>query len=226
MFHLSHRCALIFSILCIACLGTNLSASGQDPTVATKPQRLLDVAASGIRNYLAYGGHGLIVFDIDNDHKFVKRIPTGGLGRDGKPINVKGICASSTTARLYLSTIETLQCMDLNTNALLWEIALEGGCDRMSIAPDGRVTHVPFDVIREHAQEHMRSNTIIVPVANRTDVQINRLQTSKRMLDFCKALVRQHDMVRIHSLGRHARAKHVQAIQGCVRRNVVLTTCV
>lgn len=93
MFHLSQRCALIFSILCVACLGTNLSASAQNPTVATNPQRLFDVAAPGIRNYLAYGGHGLIVFDIDNDHKFVKRIPTGGLGRDGKPINVKGICA-------------------------------------------------------------------------------------------------------------------------------------
>lgn len=87
-----------------------------------------------------------------------------------------------------------------------------------------RITPVPFDLIRQHAQEHMRSNPIIVPVVNRANVQINRLQTSKRTLDFRKALVRQHDMARIHSLERHARANHVEAIQGSLRRNVVLTT--
>ncbi len=134
---------LLFSVLFAACRVTSLNATAQDSAVATRPQRLLYVAAPGIRNYLEYGGHGLIVFNIDNDHKFVKRIPTGGLGSGGKPLNVKGICASSTTGRLYISTIETLQCIDLTTEALLWERALEGGCDRMSIAPDGSVLYVP-----------------------------------------------------------------------------------
>ena len=137
------RHLLIFFALFAACRVTSLNATAQDSAVATRPQRLLYVAGPGIRNYLEYGGHGLIVFDIDNDHKFVKRIPTGGLGSDGKPLNVKGICASSTTGRLYISTIETLQCIDLTTEALLWERALEGGCDRMSIAPDGSVLYVP-----------------------------------------------------------------------------------
>ena len=51
----------------------------------------LYVAEPGIRNYLEYGGHGLLVFDIDHGHKFVKRIPTAGLDpKAGKPINVKG----------------------------------------------------------------------------------------------------------------------------------------
>ena len=137
------RHLLIFFALFAACRETSLNATAQDSAVATRPQRLLYVAGPGIRNYLEYGGHGLIVFDIDNDHKFVKRIPTGGLGSGGKPLNVKGICASSTTGRLYISTIETLQCIDLTTEALLWERALEGGCDRMSIAPDGSVLYVP-----------------------------------------------------------------------------------
>jgi hypothetical protein len=43
----------------------------------------LYVATPGIRNYLGYGGHGLVVFDIENDHKFVKRIPTQGFKEDG-----------------------------------------------------------------------------------------------------------------------------------------------
>ncbi len=38
-----------------------------------KSQRLLYVAAPGIRDYLQYGGHGVLVFDIDHGHKFVRR---------------------------------------------------------------------------------------------------------------------------------------------------------
>lgn len=37
---------------------------------------LLYVAEPGIRNYEEYGGVGLLVFDIDQDYKFVRRIPT------------------------------------------------------------------------------------------------------------------------------------------------------
>ena len=40
----------------------------------TNEKHLLYVAAPGIRNYLEYGGHGLVVFDMDAGHKFVKRI--------------------------------------------------------------------------------------------------------------------------------------------------------
>ena len=42
-------------------------------TVEAEPaaRRLLYVAQPGIRNYLEYGGHGIIVFDIDDGHKFV-----------------------------------------------------------------------------------------------------------------------------------------------------------
>ncbi len=106
-------------------------------------QRYLYVGMPGIRNYLEYGGHGLLVFDIDRGHQFVKRIPTGGLDVDGKPINVKGICASSKTNRIYLSTIKTLMCLDLLTDKMLWERAYDGGCDRMSIAPDGQFIYQP-----------------------------------------------------------------------------------
>src|SRR4051794_3681252 len=72
-------------------------------------RRLLYVAEPGIRNYLEYGGHGVLVYDIDHGHKFVKRIPIAtGLNAEGKPDNVKGVCASASTGRLYISTIKTL----------------------------------------------------------------------------------------------------------------------
>jgi DNA-binding beta-propeller fold protein YncE len=105
--------------------------------------RLLYVAEPGIRDYLEYGGHGLLVFDIEHDHRFIKRIPTAGLDEKGKPLNVKGICASAATRRLYISTTRTLSCLDLVTEKLLWERSYEGGCDRLAISPDGTVIFVP-----------------------------------------------------------------------------------
>lgn len=112
-------------------------------------QRLLYVAVPGIRNYLEYGGHGLLVFDIDHGHKFVKRIPTGGVDEKGKPINVKGVCASAATKRLYVSTLRFLTCFDLVTEKILWEKEYEGGCDRMAIAPDGKFIYLP-SLEKEH----------------------------------------------------------------------------
>ena len=106
-------------------------------------QRLLYVATPGIRNYLEYGGHGVLVFDIDDGHKFVKRIATAGLDESGKPLNVKGICASAITGRFYVSTIKTLQAFDLISEKLLWERAYESGCDRMAISPDGQLIYMP-----------------------------------------------------------------------------------
>src|SRR6187399_2663130 len=70
-------------------------------------KRYLYVATPGIRNYLGYGGHGILVFDMDNNHQFVKRIQTQGMvsdsllarmkkapsakGAEAIPSNVKGI---------------------------------------------------------------------------------------------------------------------------------------
>ena len=105
--------------------------------------RLLYVATPGVRNYLEYGGHGLLVFDIDAGHKFLKRIPTAGLDENGKPLNVEGICANASMRRLYISTIKTLQAFDLTTEKLIWEKSYDKGCDRMAIAPDGKVLYVP-----------------------------------------------------------------------------------
>jgi len=105
--------------------------------------RRLYVASPGIRDYLEYGGHGLLVFDIDDGHKLLKRIPTAGLNPDGKPDNVKGVCASAATGRIYVGTTKTLTCLDLDSEKILWERPYEGGCDRMAIAPDGKTIYLP-----------------------------------------------------------------------------------
>ena len=43
---------------------------------AASAQHYLYVASPGIRNYVEYGGVGVLVYDIDNGYKFVRRIPT------------------------------------------------------------------------------------------------------------------------------------------------------
>ncbi|MDA0347833.1 MAG: hypothetical protein O3C20_10570 [Verrucomicrobia bacterium] len=105
--------------------------------------RLLYAACPGLRNYMEYGGHGLLVFDIDDDYRFVKRIPIGGLDEKGRPINIKGVCASAETGRIYMTTLRTMMCLDLVTETLLWEKTYDGGCDRMAISPDGKTIYLP-----------------------------------------------------------------------------------
>lgn len=120
-----------------------LVASVRAASAQTGDRRLLYVAVPGIRNYLERGGHGILVFDIDRDHAFVKRIPARGVGADGKPLNVKGVAASAATARIYVSTLQFLTCTDLLTDKIVWEKAYEGGCDRMALSPDGKVMYLP-----------------------------------------------------------------------------------
>src|SRR5256886_4905129 len=134
-----------FIALCVCVLFLSRS---DDSVAATTQGKLPDgkflyVAEPGIRNYLEYGGHGVLVFDIDHGHRFVKRIPSSGLDEKGQPLNVKGICANAVTKRLYVSTTRTLTCFDLITEKTLWENVYEGGCDRMAISPDGKVIYLP-----------------------------------------------------------------------------------
>ena len=106
-------------------------------------KRYLYVAVPGIRDYLGYGGHGILVFDMDDNHRFVKRIATAGFHPDKTPSNVKGIAVSVPLNSIYLSTLESLQRIDLTTDRIVWEIPYEGGCDRMSVSPDGRLMYLP-----------------------------------------------------------------------------------
>ena len=127
----------------------NRTLTNENPrSSATKPapglKRYLYAVTPGIRNYLGYGGHGIQVFDIDNGHRFVKFIPgKGGLKKDGTPSNVKGVDVSLSTNCLYISTLEAIQCINLTTEKLVWERPYDGGVDRISISPDGKIIYMP-----------------------------------------------------------------------------------
>lgn len=117
---------------------TQLRAADSDPAV----RRYLYVVCPGIRNLLEFGGAGILVFDIDNGHKFVRRIETPA-SREAMPDNIKGVVASAVTGRLYFTTRSKLYCLDLVTDSLLWEIVPPNGTDRPSITPDGKLLYVP-----------------------------------------------------------------------------------
>ncbi len=105
-------------------------------------RHLLYVVTPGIRNYLEFGGAGILVFDMDKDHAFVKRVETPA-SRQKEPDNIKGVCACAATRKLYFTTRSKLYCLDLVTEKTLWEKALPDGTDRMSITPDGKRIYVP-----------------------------------------------------------------------------------
>ena len=119
-----------------------LAANATHAQQKKKQDRYLYVVAPGIRNYLEFGGAGILVFDIENNHKFVKRIKTPASAEE-KPINIKGVCANALTKRLYFTTLTKLYCVDLLTEKTLWEKTLPDGCDRMSLTPDGKTLYVP-----------------------------------------------------------------------------------
>jgi hypothetical protein len=132
-------------IVCVPAASVSAGANAQEDSTRISPpvRRFLYVAEPGIRDYLEYGGHGLLVFDIDHGHTFVKRIPTAGLDAAGKPLNVKGVCANASTKKIYISTTQQLMCLDLVTEKLLWEKKFDRGCDRMSMTPDGALIFLP-----------------------------------------------------------------------------------
>ena len=126
---------------------TFLAASIAGPftgTARAEPavSRLLYVVCPGIRDYLEFGGAGILVFDIDNGHKFVKRIATDA-SQAAKPRNIKGVVASAATKKLHFTTPESLYCVDLLTEKTDWSKELPQGCDRLAATPDGKNLFVP-----------------------------------------------------------------------------------
>ncbi len=113
------------------------------PMRAEAEQHLLYVASPGVRNYVEYGGVGVLVFDVDKGYKFVRRIQTWSVPDGSKPENVKGIAASATTGRVYVTALNRMIAIDAISGKKIWDRTYDGGCDRMAISPDGKTLYVP-----------------------------------------------------------------------------------
>src|SRR5215468_6342544 len=122
----------LICLLCLVASAALLHSDGSQP--AGKERHLLYVAVPGIRNYVEYGGVGILVFDADAGYKLVKRIPTFDVPAGESPENVKGIAADARTGRLYVTTPMRLAAFDLLTEKIVWNRTYDGGCDRMALS--------------------------------------------------------------------------------------------
>jgi len=109
---------------------------------------LLSAAESGLKRYLYLStpdgaqeggsGNGILVFDIDNGHRFVRRI--GVEFKEG----LRGFCGNvKRHAVYYTTTNRRLGAFDVESEKILWEKQYDSGCDRACITPDGKKLYVP-----------------------------------------------------------------------------------
>ena len=130
----------IISRFLLSCLALLISA---ELISAAGSRHLLYVASPGIRNYLEYGGIGILVFDVDDGYKFVRRIPTWTVPEGKKAENVKGIAASAKSGIVYVSSLDSVIAIDAVSGKKIWDKTYAGGCDRLAISPDGKTLYVP-----------------------------------------------------------------------------------
>jgi DNA-binding beta-propeller fold protein YncE len=115
------------------------------PAAAQQVRRYLYVAVPGAENDAEYrSAPGILVFDIDDEHKFVRRIPLWAASADGQIESVRGIAADVKSRRLYITTVKRIAAIDLATDKIVWEKSYEGQCcDRLAISPDGATIYAP-----------------------------------------------------------------------------------
>lgn len=130
-------------------------------------RHLLYAAVPGIRNYIEYGGIGILVYDMDDGHRLLRRIPSFEVAAGQNPENVKGIAAHAGTGRLYVSTIRRVGAFDLATDKMVWNKAYEGGADRIALSPDGKILYVPsLEGPHWHAVDAMTGDVLAKVVTN------------------------------------------------------------
>src|SRR3989440_6244849 len=105
-------------------------------------------ADSGLKRYLYLStpdaaqeggaGRGILVFDVDDGHRFVRRIEIPF--KEG----LRGFCGNAKRHAVYYSTTNRrLGAFDVESEKVLWERQYDSGCDRACITPDGKRLYVP-----------------------------------------------------------------------------------
>ena len=73
--------------------------------------------------------------------------------------------------------------------------------------------HVPLDIVGQHAEQDVRTDSRLQPMVDGADMQIERFHGAERPFDFGKSLVAAHRLGRVHLLLGHAGADDVDAIE-------------
>lgn len=153
-----HLPAIIGGLLCLAaCEGPSVSS------------RYLYAV-----NESAHPG-SISIYDIDAGHRLVRTVQTVP-----DVSSVRGVAGSAVTGKLYVayhnrSDAGMIYCLDIYTDAVLWNREVPVGIDRISIDPHGRFVYAPTG-------EDRTANYIQVLDANNGDV-LRRVYFSKSSHD-------------------------------------------
>ena len=116
-------------------LWTATLCSGQSPVKRYLYMSMPDAAQKEGRS----DPPGIMVFDIDNGHKLVRRIPIPVFAE-----GLRGFAGSLKTHRVFFSsTNRRVGAFDLETEKVLWDKTYEAGADRSSVTLDGKKLYVP-----------------------------------------------------------------------------------
>jgi len=111
---------------------------------APQEQRYLYVALPGSDDADPNRSVRILVFDIMNAHRFVRRIPLWPAEGGEDSETVRGTAASPRTGRLYISTTRRLAAIDLKTDQVLWQQRYDDHCcERIAVSPDGQTVYAP-----------------------------------------------------------------------------------
>jgi DNA-binding beta-propeller fold protein YncE len=134
--------------VCVAFLAALLVAgvTAQNPAQDRQGRDLLYVGVPGSVEPGHDSGVGILVFDVRDNFRFVKRITTfhRPASAPAGEFEVKGIAASPANNMLYLSHTNGLAAIDLTTEKIVWEENYEKTCcDRGQVSPDGKTLYMP-----------------------------------------------------------------------------------
>jgi hypothetical protein len=123
----------LISLLAILLSAATL-AHGQSQTKRYLYMSMPDAAQKEGRS-----GTGILVFDIDNGHKFVRRIEVPSFEE-----GLRGFAGSKKNHSVYFSTTNRrVGAFDLESEKIVWDKTYDGGADRSSITMDGTKLYVP-----------------------------------------------------------------------------------
>ena len=108
----------------------------------------LNGAEAGLHRYLYLStpdgaqaggsGKGILVFDIDQGHCFVRRLEIPF--KEG----LRGFCGNARNHAVYFSsTSQRLGAFDVEKESILWERQYAAGIDRACVTPDGKKLYAP-----------------------------------------------------------------------------------
>lgn len=156
------------------------------PTTAGEKRYLYVARASKDRGGFRDVRASLEVHDIDDGHRLVRTIPL-----PANVFNVRGLCASGATSRLYVAHYGQfkgkseatglsapgggrLLCLDLATDKVLWEKAYPPSADRMAVSPDGRKIYFPAG--EERTSEARREDRLWTVIDAQTGAKLTEIE--------------------------------------------------